>query len=105
RWLSIPLVLTSHTWENNKNEQSHQDPAMAEAMMGEASHVSRVVFVPDPNTALATFERVYRTRGQIWSMVIPKQEVPVLFARDEARRLVDEGALDLEWAGHRREAP
>jgi phosphoketolase len=25
-WLTIPLVLTSHTWENGKNEQSHQDP-------------------------------------------------------------------------------
>ena len=23
-WLSVPLVLTSHTWENGKNEQSHQ---------------------------------------------------------------------------------
>jgi phosphoketolase len=22
-WLSVPLVLTSHTWENGKNEQSH----------------------------------------------------------------------------------
>src|SRR3990172_5139939 len=40
RWLSIPLILTSHTWENGKNEQSHQDPSMAEAMLGELSHVS-----------------------------------------------------------------
>jgi phosphoketolase len=71
-WLSIPLVLTSHAWENAKNEQSHQDPAMAEAMLAEASHVSRVVFPFDHNTAAATLAEVYRTRGQIWTLVVPK---------------------------------
>ena len=46
-WLSVPLVLTSHTWENAKNEQSHQDPMLAEALLGEPSDVSRVLFVAD----------------------------------------------------------
>ncbi len=35
KWLSIPVILTSHTWENGKNEQSHQDPTLCEALMGE----------------------------------------------------------------------
>ncbi|MGH7872322.1 MAG: xylulose 5-phosphate 3-epimerase, partial [Candidatus Binatia bacterium] len=72
RWLSIPLVLTSHTWENGKNERSHQDPSMAETMLGELSHVSRVLFPPDFNTAAAMMERIYQTRGQFWTVVIPK---------------------------------
>jgi phosphoketolase len=55
-WLSVPLVLTSHTWENAKNERSHQDPAMAEAMLGEPAHVSRVVFPADANTARAVVD-------------------------------------------------
>ncbi|MCG2581377.1 MAG: xylulose 5-phosphate 3-epimerase, partial [Marinobacter sp.] len=25
RWLGFPVIATSHTWENGKNEQSHQD--------------------------------------------------------------------------------
>ena len=33
-WLGVPLVLTSHTWENAKNEQSHQDPTIGEALLG-----------------------------------------------------------------------
>ena len=64
-WLSVPLVLTSHAWENAKNERSHQDPAMAEAMLGEPSDVSRVLFPPDRNTAAVLIQAVYRTRGQI----------------------------------------
>jgi phosphoketolase len=99
-WLSIPLVLTSHTWENAKNEQSHQDPAMAEAMLGEPSHVSRVVFPPDHNTAAAVLGEVYRTHGQIWTLVVPKGAgIADLFTADEARALVRDGAAPLPWAG------
>lgn len=99
RWLSIPLLLTSHTWENGKNEQSHQDPSMAESMLGELSHVSRVVFPADFNTAAAIMGEVYRTHGQIWTIVVPKAEVADLFSADEARRAVADGGIHLEWAG------
>jgi phosphoketolase len=100
RWLSVPLVLTSHTWENAKNEQSHQDPAMAEAMLGEASDVSRVMFVPDYNSAVAVVSGVYQTQGQVWTLVIPKYDsVPELFSSSEATQLLQDGAVRLAWAG------
>lgn len=104
RWLSMPLILTSHTWENGKNEQSHQDPSMAEAMLGEPSHVSRVLFPPDFNSAAAVMERLYQTHGQIWTLVVPKADIiPDLFTPEEARRLVKDGGLRLEWAGYQRD--
>jgi phosphoketolase len=100
-WLSVPLVLTSHTWENAKNEQSHQDPAMAELMLAEASDVSRVLFPVDANSAAAVMEAVYATQGQIWTLVVPKVSgIPDLMTADEARALVRDGAARLEWAGH-----
>jgi phosphoketolase len=99
-WLSVPLILTSHTWENAKNERSHQDPSMAEAMLGEPSDVSRVVFVPDYNTASVVMRGVYQTQAQIWTLVVPKTEViPDLFTLEEASRLLQEGALRLDWPG------
>ncbi len=101
-WLSIPLVLASHAWENGKNEQSHQDPVMAEAMLGEPSDVSRVMFVADYNTAAAVMNEVYQTRGQIWTLVVPKADVVAdLFTAEEATRLAEAGALRLDWASHR----
>lgn len=104
RWLSVPLLLTSHTWENGKNEQSHQDPSMAEAMLGEPSHVSRVLFPADFNQAAAVMEEVYRTQGQLWTIVAAKADViPDLFTGDEARRAVKEGGLRLDWAGYKPE--
>jgi phosphoketolase len=98
------LLLTSHTWENGKNEQSHQDPSMAESMLGELSHVSRVVYPADFNTAAAVMAEVYRTHGQIWTIVVPKADVAELLSPDEARRAMTDGGIDLEWAGLRRES-
>jgi phosphoketolase len=99
--LSVPLVLTSHTWENAKNEYSHQDPAMTEAMLAESSDVSRVLFPADHNSAARTLMDCYRTHGQIWTLVAPKGEVPSLFTPDEAAQLVRDGGLALDWATFR----
>ena len=68
RWLSVTVLLTSHTWENGKNEQSHQDPTMCEALMGEMSDISRVLFPADWNTAVSALRAAYSTYGQIWTI-------------------------------------
>lgn len=103
RWLSMPLILTSHTWENGKNEQSHQDPSMAEAMLGEPAHVSRVLFPSDFNSTAAVMERLYQTHGQIWTLVVSKADtIPDLFTADDARLLMRDGGQRLEWAGYQR---
>lgn len=101
-WLSLPVIMTSHTWENGKNEHSHQDPAFAESMMGEAHPFSRVLFPADFNTCAAVTAGLYQTRAQIWTLVIPKTEaVPCLFTPAEAQQLLDDGAILLPWASHR----
>jgi len=102
-WLSIPLVLTSHTWENGKNEQSHQDPMMAEVMLNEASDVSRVLFAADYNSALALTHQLYQTHGQFWTMVVSKRGVADLFTPAETAQLLEQGALRLDWAGYQPE--
>jgi phosphoketolase len=99
-WLSVPIVLASHAWENAKNERSHQDPSLAEALLGESSDVSRVVFPADANSAAAAILSVFSTRGEIWTLVVPKAEsVADAFEHEEAERLTNEGAIALDWAG------
>jgi len=94
-WLGVPLVLTSHTWENAKNEQSHQDPTMAEAMLGEMADIARVVFPPDANAAAAALSHAYAQRGTITALVVPKRPVPHVLTPDQARELTVTGALRL----------
>ncbi|MCM8830681.1 MAG: xylulose 5-phosphate 3-epimerase [Candidatus Omnitrophica bacterium] len=105
KWISIPVILTSHTYENAKNEQSHQDPMLCEALLGEPAHISRVVFPPDFNTASVMMKEIYQTHGQIWSVVVPKSEVPVCFDPPEAYELVSQGGIKIKNAGYNQKKP
>lgn len=91
-WLSVPLVVTSHTWENSKNEQSHQDPTMAEALLGEMSDISRVMFPVDGNTAVAALRELYDQRGQLGCVVVSKRDTVTAVDGEQAIAMVREGA-------------
>lgn len=92
-WIGVPLVATSHTWENGKNEQSHQDPTLSEALLGEMSDTARVLFPVDANSAVAALRGVYGTRGQIACLITPKRELPRLLDPDEAVELWERGVV------------
>lgn len=94
-WLGWPLVATSHTWENGKNQQSHQDTTFCEALLGEMSDMVRVVFPADHNSVLALLPGIYQARGQIACMVIAKRERPCVFTPEQAEQLAQDGALVL----------
>ena len=94
-WLSVPLVVTSHTWENAKNEQSHQDPTIGEALLGEMSDTSRVLFPVDGNTAVAALRDVYAGRGKLACLIVSKRDVENRFDAESAQRLIRDGAAHL----------
>ncbi|PLW81352.1 xylulose 5-phosphate 3-epimerase [Kineobactrum sediminis] len=102
-WLSVPVIATSHTWENGKNEQSHQDTTFCEALLGEMTDVSRVLFPADWNSAIAALQATYSTHGQIWTLVIPKRPLPVFFSKQQAQQLAHDGAVRLRGAGSKTE--
>jgi phosphoketolase len=95
RWLSVPLIATSHTWENAKNEQSHQDPTLPEALMGEMADTARVLFPIDANSAIACLRSVYSTHGQIACLVTPKRGTPFALSGEGAAEAVAAGAAHI----------
>lgn len=99
QWIGVPLIATSHTWENGKNQQSHQDPTIGEALLGEMSDVSRVMFPLDAATAVAAVRAIYADRGVIGCIVAPKRPTPCLLTPAQAQAAVDRGAVLLEADG------
>ncbi len=93
QWLGFPIIATSHTWENGKNEQSHQDTSFCESLLGEMNDVSRVLFPADYNSTLAVLPSVFLERGRLSCMVIPKRDRPCVFNRSEAEELAKTGAI------------
>ena len=98
-WLGLPFVLTSHTWENGKNELSHQDTTAVETMWGEMSDLSRVVFPVDWNSAIACLRDAVRSHGAVWTMVVPKRDVPLALSSEQADRALSDGAICLREDG------
>lgn len=92
-WLGWPLVATSHTWENGKNQQSHQDTTFCEALLGEMSDAVRVLFPADHNSTLALLPQIYQSRGRLACLVVPKRERPCVFDVEQARQLARDGAI------------
>jgi len=95
-WLGWPLVATSHTWENGKNQQSHQDTTFCEALLGEMSDMVRVLFPADYNSALALLPSIYQARGQLACLVMPKRDRPRFFDQAQAEQLARDGAVVVE---------
>lgn len=95
-WRGIPVVVTSHTWENAKNELSHQDPTVVEAWLGEMADTARVVFPADAESAAVALGHVYRHEGQITVLVVPKRALPQRLDPHLAERLAIDGALVLQ---------
>ena len=98
-WLSIPVIVTSHLWENGKNEQSHQDSTFCEAMMAEMADVSRVVFPADGASAIEMMRTCYQSNGQIFTMVVPKASVANQLGRKQAKQVAKFGATRLSGDG------
>ncbi|MDO8909465.1 MAG: xylulose 5-phosphate 3-epimerase [Pseudohongiella sp.] len=94
-WLSVPIIASSHTWENGKNEISHQDPTLSEAWLGEMSDVAPVLFPFDGNSAVTVMSYLYRQRGRVAVVVSPKGTVPVMTQPEQAEQSVRDGAVVL----------
>jgi len=92
-WISLPVISTSHVWENGKNEQSHQDPVLGESLLGEMSDMARVVFPADANSALACLRACYSDLATVWNIIAPKSVVPYQFNAQQAVQLVEDGAI------------
>jgi len=95
KWLGIPLIVSSHTWENGKNEQSHQDPTIGEALLGEMSDVSRVLFPVDGNSAMESLRSIYAMHGVIGCLVTPKRAVRNVLSPTQAQESLLRGAVTL----------
>lgn len=95
QWLSVPVIVSSHTWENGKNEISHQDPTLSEAWLGEMSDMAPVYFPYDANSAVEVMRTLYQQRGRVAVVVSPKNVVDAISDNKQAEVAVRQGAVTL----------
>ncbi len=99
---SLNYLLTSHTWRQDHNGFSHQDPGFIDHVANKKPDIVRVYLPPDANTLLLTMDACLRTTDKINVIVAGKQPQAQWLGMDEARVHFERGAGIWDWAGTER---
>ena len=96
---SLNYLLTSHTWRQDHNGLSHQDPGFLDHVANKTSDVARIYLPPDANCLLSVADHGLRSRGYINVIVAGKQSEWQWLDVDAAAAHCAAGASIWSWAG------
>ncbi|MCF6524390.1 phosphoketolase [Streptomyces sp. JJ36] len=99
---SLNYLLTSHTWRQDHNGFSHQDPGFVDHVLNKSPDVVRVYLPPDANTLLCVTDEVLRTRDTVNVVVAGKHPCFDWLGLEEAREHCARGLGVWDWAGTER---
>lgn len=102
---SLNFLLTSHTWRQDHNGLSHQDPGFIDHVASKKPEVVRIYLPPDANTLLVVADRCLRSRHRINVIVAGKQPSWQWLDMDAAVRHCAAGAGIWNWASDAGDAP
>jgi xylulose-5-phosphate/fructose-6-phosphate phosphoketolase len=97
---SLNYLLTSHTWRQDHNGFSHQDPGFIDHVVNKKADVVRVYLPPDANTLLAVTDRCLRSRNLVNVVIAGKQPALQYLDADAAVTHVDKGLGIWDWASN-----
>lgn len=102
---SLNFVLTSTSWRQDHNGYSHQNPGFISSMLNDYSSFINIHFPSDANMMLATMEEVFATTNKVNIIVAGKRPLPQYLSLEEARRDIQKGIANWEWAGNTPDNP
>jgi xylulose-5-phosphate/fructose-6-phosphate phosphoketolase len=95
---SLNYLLSSHTWRQDHNGFSHQDPGFIDHVVNKKAEIVRVYLPPDTNCLLSVADHCLRSRDYINVIVAGKQPALQYLTMDEAILHCSRGAGIWEWA-------
>ncbi|MEP7104122.1 MAG: phosphoketolase family protein [Candidatus Dojkabacteria bacterium] len=93
------LISTSTLWRQEHNGFTHQNPTLINSLLVKQSNNVSTYFPADVNTLLVTTDKCLRDENKVNLITACKRELPQWFTLDEARKLIREGYMELDWAG------
>ena len=100
---SLNLLLSSHVWRQDHNGFTHQDPGIVDILLNKNfnnDHVVSIYFAVDPNTLLAIAEKSFKSENKINAIVAGKQRGFCYLTMEEAKKEVEKGLGEWEWASN-----
>jgi xylulose-5-phosphate/fructose-6-phosphate phosphoketolase len=95
---SLNYLLSSHTWRQDHNGFSHQDPGFIDHVVNKKAEIIRVYLPPDANCLLSVTDHCLRSRNKVNVIVAGKQPMPQWLTMDQAIKHCEAGVSIWEWA-------
>ncbi|HWT23246.1 MAG TPA: phosphoketolase family protein [Solirubrobacteraceae bacterium] len=95
---SLNYLLSSHTWRQDHNGFSHQDPGFIDHVVNKKAEIIRVYLPPDANCLLSVADHCLRSRDYINVIVAGKQPALQYLTMDEAILHCTRGVGIWDWA-------
>jgi xylulose-5-phosphate/fructose-6-phosphate phosphoketolase len=95
---SLNYLLSSHTWRQDHNGFSHQDPGFIDHVVNKKAEIIRVYLPPDANTLLATTDHCLRSRNYVNVIIAGKQPQAQWLDMEAAVRHCEAGIGVWQWA-------
>jgi len=102
---SLNYLLTSHTWRQDHNGFSHQDPGFIDHVANKKADVVRIYLPPDANTLLSVAAHCLASRHYVNLIIAGKQLAPDWLDIESAVRHCSAGLGIWEWASNDQGAP
>ena len=102
---SLNYILTSHTWQQDHNGYTHQDPGFLNHLVTKKSDIVRMYLPFDANTLISTFDHCIKTKNYINVIVASKHPRPQYLTMNEAIKHCEQGIGELEFISDKTTSP
>ncbi len=102
---SLNYILTSHTWQQDHNGYTHQDPGFINHIITKKADIARVYFPIDTNTLLSTVDHIIRSKNYINVVVASKHPSLQWLSMDEAKKHCKKGIGIFTFASNKPNKP
>ena len=97
---SLNILLTSHTWQQDHNGYTHQDPGFLNHLVTKKSDIVRMYLPFDANTLISCFNHVIQTKNYVNVIVASKHPRYQWLSMDEAIKHCTKGVGILDFASN-----
>ena len=97
---SFNYILTSHTWQQDHNGYTHQNPGFLNHLVTHKAEITRIYLPPDANTLLSTFNHCIKSKNYINVIVASKHDRPQWLTMKEAVEHCTAGVGIWQWASN-----
>lgn len=97
---SLNILLTSHTFQQDHNGYTHQDPGFLNHLATKKPEITRIYLPPDTNCLLYTLDHVMKTKNEINAIVASKHPRPQWLNKEAAKQHCMRGVAIWDFASN-----